>query len=263
MVCLSQVSASERIAQLVCGLPSPLRQERLLLMIQGYFDDSGNEPSSYAFSVAGYLLSASAWGSFADEWVSVLHSNPRIEYFKMYEAVHGSGEFEGIPPEFRKLKTRDLIAVIKTHGALGIASMLTWSHFQEFGKSLPPPLDRQAYAPLFFGLIQNLLNCQKSLGVFPQKTQLDFDDQGSAGAFAIQMYGHLMNGAPPWVFDEEHRAILEGTPRMLNDRDYVPLQAADLLAWVVRTGGTPDGYREGWEWIYGEVSPTLWSGATT
>jgi hypothetical protein len=75
---------------------------------------------------------------------------------------------------------------------------------------------------------------QKSENLFPPRVQLDFDDQGKAGEFAIEWYGRLMNGEPPLTFSGEHRAILEGTPRMLNDRQYVPLQAADMIAWVVR-----------------------------
>jgi len=243
---------------LVCGLPAPFRQRRLLAMLQGYFDDSGSEPQSFAFVIAGYILSSEQMAAFADDWLIALHQKPRIEYFKMAEAFGGYGQFAGIQTEFRKAKVRDMIAVIYKHKPRGIASFFNWDHFKAFSRYLPEELKGQPYAPLFFRLIDNVLEWQKSIGAFPEKIQLDFDDQGKAGEFAIEWYGRMMNNAPPLSFSDEHRAILEGTPRMLNDQKYVPLQAADMAAWVVRNGGTPGLDISGWEWLDQQIGATVW-----
>jgi hypothetical protein len=224
-------------------------------MLQGYFDDSGSEPNSFAFVIAGYILPANEMSALADDWAAVLKQKPQIEYFKMHEAFHGEGQFEGVPLEIRKSKIRDLLALIHKYHPVGIVSFMEWHHYKKFSTSLPGPLRRYAYAPLFFRLIDNVLLYQQAAKIFPQKIQLDFDDQGASGQFAIDWYGMMMSEPqlPP-----EYRAILEGTPRMLNDRQYVPLQAADMVAWVARNGGTPNLNIQGWEWLYEECGKTIW-----
>jgi hypothetical protein len=229
-------------------------------MLQGYFDDSGSEPTSYGFVIAGYLLAADQWALFSDEWALALAAKPKIKYFKMYEAFSGEGQFETMGAEFRKAKTRDMLAVILKYRPVGLTSFMTWQDFKRFAQSVPEPLKRQPYSSLFFKLIDNALLYQQAAGIFPEKMQLDFDDQGSAGSFAIEWYGRIMNQPPPLTFSAELRAVLEGTPRMLDDINYVPLQAADMLAWFVRSAGTPGVNIEGWDWLYTDLASTLWEG---
>lgn len=227
-------------------------------MLQGYFDDSGSEPQSFAFVIAGYILPTEKMAAFADDWVIALDKKPKIEYFKMAEAFSGDGQFANIQTEFRKAKVRDLLAVIYKHHPIGITSFLNWEHFKFFSRYLPGPIPNDPYVPLFIQLIDNVLSYQKASGIFPQKIQLDFDDQGKAGELAIEWYGRLMNNPSPLTFSDDHRTVLEGTPRMLNDRQYVSLQAADMVAWVTRNSGTPDIKTEGWEWLYRECGGTVW-----
>jgi hypothetical protein len=65
----------------------------------------------------------------------------------------------------------------------------------------------------------------------------------------------------PFAFTDDHRSTLEGTPRMLNDRLYLPLQAADMLAWSIRRklDDIPDAFPE-FDWVYGELEADLWGG---
>ncbi len=258
VVCSGQAGEARRIMNLVCGLPSPLRQGRLLAMLQGYFDDSGSEPKSFAFVIAGYILPAEQMSQLADDWLDALHRDPEIKYFKMSEAFAGEGQFGYMGREFRMAKVRKMLAVIHKHNPVGICSFMNWEHFKGFSRYLPEQLGKEPYAPLFFQLIDNILHYQKATRIFPQKIQLDFDDQGRDGDVAIEWYGRLWHSEPPYCFSEEHKAILEGTPRMLNDCQYVPIQAADMLAWVIRNAGTPGIQIGGWEWLYTECLKTVW-----
>jgi hypothetical protein len=90
-------------------------------MLQGYFDDSGSEPQSLAFVIAGYILPSEKMAAFADDWLIALHQKPRIEYFKMAEALSGAGEFSTMQIEFRKAKVRDMLSVIRGHKPRGLA----------------------------------------------------------------------------------------------------------------------------------------------
>jgi len=85
--------------------------------------------------------------------------------------------------------------------------------------------------------------------------QLDFDDQGEAGKFAIEWWGRMMHGPGP-VLPEAYRYLMEGSPRMLNDIEYVPLQAADMLAWTIRSDIASELDR-GWYWLKEELISTM------
>ena len=91
-------------------------------MLQGYFDDSGSEPNSQIFVLAGYIHPASGWAEFSDEWSAALKQRPKIKTFKMSHAFSGRGEFSGIDLEFRKGKVRDLLSVIQKHNPDGTAA---------------------------------------------------------------------------------------------------------------------------------------------
>jgi hypothetical protein len=69
-------------------------------MLQGYMDDSGSEPKGQLFLISGFILETEQWERFSDEWQFQLHRDPRIDYFKMHEAVARVGQFEGWNKEF-------------------------------------------------------------------------------------------------------------------------------------------------------------------
>jgi hypothetical protein len=269
VVCSSQ-SASDRIRGLVCGLPKKLRQERLLLMLQGYFDDSGTDGQQVGFVLAGYILPAERWEAFADDWQDECQRDPKIEYFKMREAASGYGAFLSMPIEFRLYKVRRLLALIDNHMLHGITTNLRWEDFREFNAQLVGPAKDQPFAPLFFGILDNVLEYQQQKGLFPHKIQLDFDEQGGAGRLAIDYYGKLMDLAEKYGDTAKEfatikalREIMEGTPRMLDDRQYLPLQAADMLAWSLRLQMEPEEVvkENPFAWLYDEIRKTVWSGS--
>jgi hypothetical protein len=227
-------------------------------MMQGYFDDSGSEPKSFTFVLAGYMLPSEQMIAFSEDWKTALSERPKIQLFKMHDAFHGDREFQCWGSEFRKAKVRDLLSVIHKHRPVGLTSFMNWEHFKFFSRYLPEPLNREAFAPLFFQLIDNMLLYQQSAKTFPQKVQMDFDDQSSAGKFAINWYGELMDGHSPFTFSPAHRAVMEGTPRMLTDNQHVALQAADMAAWFVRNAGTPGIETADWHWAYEDCMKTIW-----
>lgn len=269
-MCSSQISAGDRIRYLVCGLPSPLRQKRLLLMLQGYFDDSGSDGQQVGFVLAGYILPAERWERFSDEWQEECQREPRISYFKMREAAAGkSGEFQGVPIEFRQYKVRRLLGLIDSHMLHGMTTNLKWDEFRQFDAHLFGPAKNVPYGPLFFGILDNVLAYQKAMGFFPHKVQLDFDEQASAGAFAISSYGAIMKlservGAlsNELATINDIRSIVEGTPRMLDDKQYPGLQAADMLAWSLRLQmeAPEEIAKSPFSWLYEDLRKAVWGG---
>lgn len=100
-----------------------------------------------------------------------------------------------------------------------------------------------------------MLCFEKNLAIYPEKVQIDFDEQGPAGDFARDWYSRLKQFFPP-----EHREILGRSPTMLDDRDYVALQAADMLAWSIRRRLDGSTANDSWFWLYEELRKTLWGG---
>jgi hypothetical protein len=204
-------------------------------MLQGYFDDSGSDGTCEPFVLAGYILPSTGWKDFSNDWKTILRRQPSIEYFKMSEAAIGRGEFSRIQLEFRRHKIRSLIELVGRHQLHGVCSCLNWTDWRHFNCALTGPAKDQPFSPLFFLLIDTILAYQKNLVLFPKEIQLDFDQQGSAGNFAIEWYQRMIEGVGPFRFTEQHRQILHGTPRMFDERECVPLQAADMLAWAIRS----------------------------
>jgi hypothetical protein len=230
-------------------------------VLQGYFDDSGSDAQRSPFVLAGFILPAQQWEAFSDEWQQECDKEPRIKYLKMSQAAYGVNEFS-FCSELRQSKIRSLAALVPKYALHGIETFLRWEEFRTFNAGLVGPAKDQPFAPLFFRIIENVLNYQKALGLFPSKIQLDFDEQGKAGRFAIRNYELLMDEVQEHRVPDEFRDILEGTPRMLDDKKYPGLQAADMLAWSIRrqmddpeeAKGSPFG------WLYEELRKNVWPG---
>lgn len=224
-------------------------------MLQGYVDDSGSEGTREPFIVGGYLAQVEVWAHFSDAWKAELDREPQIRYFKMREAAAGNGEFAGVPMEVRRYKIRNLLKIIKDHDLDGVYSFLEWSDYRN---SILPRLRgpmRNPFSLLFYGVLDAIILYEKQKGIFPETVDLDFDEQGEAGHFAILLYPLVKRDPSPDI-----QAVLGRTPTMLNDINVVPLQAADMLAWNVRRHGDRLSDSE-FEWVYEEIHQTVWLGA--
>jgi hypothetical protein len=50
---------------------------------QAVVDDSGSEPQSRVFVLAGLVSTNAGWAEFANDWRAVLEEPPALDYFKM------------------------------------------------------------------------------------------------------------------------------------------------------------------------------------
>lgn len=88
------------------------------MIVQAYIDDSGNEPQSLAFILAGLVASPAQWVAFSDEWKNTLHKPPRLDYFKNNEAMGLKGQFDkarGWTEQKRNDRLVALAQVIRKH----------------------------------------------------------------------------------------------------------------------------------------------------
>jgi Protein of unknown function (DUF3800) len=244
------------IAQLVCGWPRNIRQRRLLVMLQGFVDDSGSDGSRAPYILAGFILPAEDWTTFSDDWEAELAREPRIQYFKMAEASQKEGQFEGMPDEFVRCKINDLLAVIERYKPDGIYSALSWMEYREILKpSMPKGFIDNPYQLLFPAIFDAILFYQKRKGIFPETVDVDFDEQGSAGWFATLCFPFLKEYSDP-----DTQKMLGRTPTMLDDKTVMPLQAADMLAWNIRREFDSEDKDKKWHWLYERLNAHVWLG---
>src|SRR5436305_305419 len=94
------------------------RRNRILVMLQAYFDDSlgGNfHGRPMVLVLGGFIATAEAWAAFSDEWQRILDFPPRISVFKMNDAMLGKGELRGVPKDVRDEKIKLLASTANDH----------------------------------------------------------------------------------------------------------------------------------------------------
>lgn len=190
-------------------------------------DDSGSDGSGEAFVLAGYVATDNQWINFSTEWSAVLKSLPRIEYFKMKEANSLRGQFWGWSQEDRNAKVSELVRVVKGNVQLGVTCTVWWEDLKalsdEFGEVPWKP-----YPLLFHGAMAAVTQyCIQH--EIDDKLRFVFGDQGIAGKRAAEVHEEVRD-----VLTKREKDVLGSKPVHLDDKIFLPLQAADLIAWQTR-----------------------------
>ena len=167
----------------------------------------------------------------------------------MAEAAEKEGQFSGMPDEFVRCKINDLLAIIDKHQPDGLYLFLDWDDYRTIIHEHLEENFRNPYHLLFPGIFDLIAAYQRQKGIFPEPIDVDFDEQGSAGQFAQGVYPMMKANC-----DEDTRKMLGRIPLMLNDKNVMPLQAADMLAWNVRREHDMDDDGIKWHWLFEELN---------
>ena len=214
---------------LICGLPSKARINRLLLMLAAYFDDSGRDGNGPVFVLAGWAASAEKWRSFSNAWQAVLDLEEprRLSYFKMAEANSRREQFWGWSEEERDQCVSRLIAVIKEHVSFGIHSLLWWDDYREV-RAQYPRFSLEPYEIMFASL---MIGAAYRAHTARERIEFIFDDQGLLGNNAA----YAFDIARQHLLPSEAADVIAGYPIHRSDKEFLPIQAADLYAWHLRS----------------------------
>ena len=191
-------------------------------------DDSGSNKEGPVFVLAGYAAPVSSWEGFSRRWQELLNKEPKLAYFKMKEAHGLRGEFKGWRVEDRDARVMEFADVIKqTERAIGITSAIFWEDFRQVCAEFPDvPL--HPYDMLFHGSMAVLHGYCRRNGV---KEKIDFvlDEQGKWAERAVRAYESSLP-----IFTDEEKQLMGKLPIHSSDKEFLPLQAADLIAWQTR-----------------------------
>jgi hypothetical protein len=239
------------------------------LTVQAYLDDSGVKGTHPVFVLAGFMSKAEKWAEFSDAWSDYLKLSPSIRYLKMNEAVKLKGEFRSWEPAERDKKLAGCAQIINRFrpdtGIYFINDLVAWE------QHMPERMIRTLADPHFHGfnaMISAVCNEALDMGIHEQ-IEIIFDQHVIFGPRVSLWYPALKEMIeltnPERV--EQVKSVLPSAPLFRDDKKFPPLQAADILAWLLRHAfsdripGSETVWRypkpSGFEWFSAEILPAL------
>jgi hypothetical protein len=222
-------SAGERVPELVCRLPAPKRSRGPLVVLEAYFDDSQQDASPRLLVFAGYVAPVERWAAFVTEWQACLDEAPSIPRFKMSEAMGFNGPFRRWAAERRDARVASFYRIIAAHVSGGAWSVLPLDDFAAVVQSDPavPRRMKNRFFYSFFGIAHNLGRFLHLLDLHEPVTFV-FDEQSRGKKQILEAWDSFE------AFSPVPACRLGGSPRFEDDEKFLPLQAADFCAWVMR-----------------------------
>jgi hypothetical protein len=218
------------------------------MVLQGYMDESYDEDG--VFVVAGYISTAERWAAFSREWEeALLHAvrgkNGKYR-FKMSEMA--------AQPE-RLARVSVFHDIIQRHAIMGVSFTFDKRDFDRALSrlsvdNLESILWEDGLQPYFVSTKLFLEQFHKLRLTSPELAELEgpvdfYFDEHSQKKTVIGAWERFLQSRP-----EEEMEIYGPTPRFESDDDFLPIQAADFLAWWARKWANELGVRRGHEGKY-------------
>lgn len=224
------------IRTLVSGFCREDRERWRYLMLQSALDDSGKDGISPAFVLAGYFASPAEFMDMADAWRALLIKKPKLDYIKGYEAFGLHTQFKDWTVDERDDRLLEFVELVARYSGRGIAFVIDREPFSliknlkdDAGVSFKDPY-QVAYLWSISTLLQVLPDLEEDV------MDMVFDRDLITCRQAARAYRSIFKEWPA----EITQRLLQKKPHWEDDRQFLPLQAADLLAYCVRAGRDPD-----------------------
>lgn len=209
-------------------------------------DDSGCKGQGPDVVIAGLVGPSEWWAEFSDHWAACLSEPPRIGHFKMKDAAHLEGEFAGFKTAARNEKLIALTRVMNEHPFVALhVTVEVASHAQTFVPTPPEysrkmtPADRKrwrklhrvSFNPYFYAYHSYISAACFHLWETGTRESFEFivDEHPSLGHRTKEWYPMVRT-----LMMEPLRSIMPVEPIPKADTDFLPLQAADMIAWLQR-----------------------------
>jgi hypothetical protein len=196
-------------------------------MLQAFIDESFDHG---LFVMAGFVAPAEAWARFSDEWQQFLEMKPGVRYLKMNDAMTLEGEFRWWRDAARDEKLRLLNGCISDHATIAVSCSMPHSAYVNCIGDIRTVPKWSPYQFLLFGIIKELVHHQALLGLH-EKIDFIFDEQVMEKE-KIRREWEAFKSAN-WEIEQ----WLGDAPQFRDDLICKPLQAADMLAWLMRNKG--------------------------
>jgi hypothetical protein len=233
-------------------------EKRLVVAIEAYIDESGSEKNDAIFVLAGFFGEAGQWIEFSDDWRKCLSELPALSSLHMVDAPRLSGDFTNWKREARNAKLRSLAEVIKSHTVSpnGLRAIYFTTPFDVFKEHVVRDLEKPLSAVYLWGLFLILVAIQK-----------DLDERGVSGPFdpifdRNDVFGRKARVLYPLIRDSVNDKLKISLPydaAFKDDQSFPPLQAADMLAYLLRRSwnSKSHAYNEDFDWMLTELWPHI------
>ena len=193
-------------------------------------DDSGSHRPGPVFVVGGYLCHADNWSKIKSDWEYVLADSPKLAYFKMRECYHLDGAFDGWSQAAADAKLTELVKVVSHHGPVlvELAGVVAWDDFDKEIQGLALPYMGSPYYFCLLSIVIAASEYVKNQADLGNEIAFVFDEQGSLEQDATKHFHILKTIVDPAV------AASMKSISFMDDKQFSPLQIADLIAWQVR-----------------------------
>jgi hypothetical protein len=197
-------------------------------VLQVVIDDSGRGQESHLV-LGGCILTVEEWISFTEQWKKILDEPPTISYFKMREANALRGQFTGFSRQERDAKVWRFISTILMHRPHGIRVVVDTSAYR---RAFSGQFSRELDYPTFLAsqeVIHAVMRAQQ-LHELPDDgpAKFVFDEQGKESDMFLYMWSIVMPQPPS---SNINMALMPSRPTIEDDKNFLPLQVADLFAW--------------------------------
>lgn len=213
---------------------------------QAFVDESGIDGQGPFLVFAGLIGQAEDWARFSADWRAVLDMEPKIPVFRMHDAAACRGAFRGWSWKARDKRLRQLVDVIARHPLMAIHCTMDIVGFTSVIRDQHrKPLNQMYFWPfhmIIMAVAHELLERGEA-----QRFEIIFDENAMFGNHAKRWFP--ITKAMTEAIDPEMSAVLPVEPMFKADDEFLPLQAADLLAWFLRRAlSKPVGNLE-FDWI--------------
>jgi hypothetical protein len=203
-------------------------------MVKAFFDDSGKSAEEPMFVLAGLAASTEKWAEFSDKWAAKLAEPPRLDYFKMREAWSLRDQFLPFCESQRDRRLSGLIALINQYADFFSYCTIDKADWSEVlrGK-IAKTMDSPFYHAYCWVTVAAIVHMDRN-GI-NDTIDIIFDKENETIFREILDWWLRTKEAaatPAWLKDR-----LGKDPAMDDDLKVLPLQAADLLAWIVSKKG--------------------------
>ena len=217
------------------------------MAIQAYVDETQGAGKVPLFVFSGLMAEAEHWARFSDGWNDCLKESPSIQYFKMDEAVGLDGEFYQFSEDERNSKLKRLCAVVSRFDIREIHCGLDLVDFKQVAQRAAKPVSEPYFFPFHTTILMIAFDLFERNKTAP--FEIFFDENRIFGPRAKAWYPVIRS-----MIDEPIRSVMPVEPFFRSDIHTMPLQAADLTAWIVRMKNS-DGLGK-FSWLEDELTLT-------
>jgi hypothetical protein len=225
----------------------PHYRKRWMLMIQAFVDDSGTHDQAKIVLMAGFLSSYQRWRKLESDWNRVLNppdevgrpAKPRIFHATDCLGKDGHGDFEGWSKDRRNTLVDRLAVIARQRTIWGFGAAFSRQDYQEVVPEWIKYKWEHPYYLCFFHIAQVLALSRQHFS-FPKDEKI---------AFVIahkRKYVGLMSELYDQVrTNEKVGGVLGKMTPYGEPAEDIPLQAADLIGYLIRTFYEKDYFKPG------------------